>query len=51
MLFELCDTGYGICVNGTEFATFADWIEWEDQNDEPVPLTEFVDRKKGEDDA
>ena len=51
MIFELCDTGYGIRVNGTEFASFEDWLKWEFQEGDEAPLTEFVDRKEGENDA
>lgn len=51
MIFELCDTGFGIRVNGIEFATFEDWREWEGQDVNLSSLTEFVDKKEGEDDA
>ena len=51
MNYELCDTGYGILVNGTEFASSEEWIECEIIDDGDAPLTEFVDKKKGESDA
>ena len=51
MIFELSDTGYGIRVNGTEFVSFEDWLEWDKQRDDLLSLTEFVDKMKGEDDV
>ena len=51
MIFELCDTGYGIRVNGMEFASFEDWLEYEFQGSDHTPLTEFVDKIEGENDA
>lgn len=51
MIFELSDTGYGIRVNGTEFVSFEDWLEWNGQSEVPPSLTEFIDGMKGENDA
>lgn len=51
MIFELCDTGYGIRVNGMEFASFEDWLECEFQGSDNTPLTEFVDNIEGDNDA
>ena len=51
MIFELSDTGYGIRVNGTEFVSFEDWLEWDGQNEVSFSLTEFIDDMKGEDDV
>ena len=50
-MYEIADTGYGMNVNGTEFASFEDWLEWEISGSENAPLTEQVDKKKGENDA
>ncbi len=51
MTYELCDTGYGILVNGTEFVSFEEWIECRIIDGKDAPLTEFVDNIEGESDA
>lgn len=51
MIFELSDTGYGIRVNGMEYVSFEDWLEWVEQSDDLLSLTEFVDEMKGENDV
>ena len=48
---EIADTGYGMNVNGTEFASFEDWLEWEFSDSKNATLTEQVDKMKGENDA
>ena len=50
-MYEIDDTGYGMNVNGTEFASFEDWLESEFSDSENAPLTEQVDKMKGENDA
>ena len=48
---EIADTGYGISVNGMEFASFEDWLEIEFSDSKYGPSTGQVDRMKGEDNA
>lgn len=50
-MYTITDTGYGMNVNGTEFASFEDWLEWESQDGYGAPLTSPVDIMKGENDA
>ncbi len=48
MIYELCDIGYGICVNGV---SFGDWLECISSDIEETSLTEFVDKNEGGNDA
>ncbi len=50
-MYENADTGYGLNVNGTEFASLEDWLESEISVSKNAPLTEQVDKMKGENDA
>ena len=50
-MYEITDTGYGMNVNRTEFASLEEWIEWESQDSDGAPLTSLVDNMKGGNDA